>query len=80
VGGGVAILMKKNLSFSNFSLTLPDTIEAIGASIKTSTNSEIDVISIYVPKGDSQVADIELLFNRPNPILIGSDFNGHHSM
>ncbi len=79
-GGGVAILIKKNINFSPFSLTLPDTIEAIGVSIKTSTNSQIDIISIYVPKGDCEVADIELLFNRPNPILVGGDFNGHHSM
>jgi hypothetical protein len=79
-GGGVAILIKKNIRFSPFSFTPSATIEAIGASILLSNNSQIDLISIYVPKGDCEVADVEHLFNRLNPTLIGGDFNGHHSM
>jgi hypothetical protein len=79
-GGGVAILIKKNIRFSPFSFTPSATIEAIGASILLSNNSQIDLISIYVPKGDCEVADVEHLFNRINPTLIGGDFNGHHSM
>jgi len=79
-GGGVAILIKKNIRFSPFSFTPSATIEAIGASILLSNNSQIDLISIYVPKGDCEVADVEHLFNRLNPTLIGGDFNGHHTM
>lgn len=57
-GGGVAILIQKNLRFSSIKLTLPDTVEAIGVSIMTPANRPIDFISAYVPKGDCEATNI----------------------
>jgi ribonuclease HI/exonuclease III len=79
-GGGVAILINKQLSFTPLHLTPHDTVEAIGVSILSRSNSKIDFISAYVPKGDCEMADVAEIFNRPNPVVIGGDFNGHHDV
>ena len=79
-GGGVAILVNKQLSFYRIPLTLHDSVEAIGVSILSRNNSYSDFISAYAPKGDCDMLDVSEFFSRPNPVVIGGDFNGHHPM
>jgi exonuclease III len=79
-GGGVAILVNKQLSFNPIPLTPHDSVEAIGVSILSRNNSYSDFISAYAPKGDCDMLDVSEFFNRPNPVVIGGDFNGHHPM
>lgn len=49
-------------------------------SIKTPSHSAVDIISVYAPKGENILQEeISSLFSRPNPFIIGGDFNAHHS-
>lgn len=40
----------------------------------------INFISVYIPKGDWEKGDIELLLKRDNKFLVGGDLNCHHSL
>jgi hypothetical protein len=80
MGGGVALLIRKNLQFSPIHLNTPGNVDAIGTSILCKDNQHIDFLSIYVPKADCETEDIEALLNRTNPFVVGGNFNGHHSL
>jgi hypothetical protein len=70
-GGGVAILVNKQLSFNPSPLNPHDSVEAIGVSILFRNNSYSDFISAYAPKGDCDMSDVSEFFSRPNPVVIG---------
>lgn len=80
LGGGVAILVNKHVVFSQINLIHTATVEAIGVSVMSTTNNPTDFISIYVPKGDCEVHEMEYVFNRRNVTVVGGDFNAHFSM
>lgn len=79
-GGGVAILVKKSIQFSLLSLEHFNSIEAVGISISSPSSQTFDCISVYAPKGDSPVEEIDVLLNRPSLFIVGGDFNAHHPM
>ncbi|KZS20278.1 Uncharacterized protein APZ42_013072 [Daphnia magna] len=60
---GVAVLVHKNLRFSPLILPNSDSMETISVTIMSSSNTPTDFISLYVPKGDCEVADIDFFFN-----------------
>jgi exonuclease III len=78
-GGGVAILVKKNIQTSPLPLPQSSDIEAIGVTIKTRNNTHLDIISLYCPNGNScRRGNIEAILNAPrNTTIIGGDFNAH---
>ena len=52
MGGGVALLIHKSVQFLPLKCYSSNTVEAIGATILTKNTGNIDVISVYVPKGN----------------------------
>lgn len=81
-GGGVAILVKKNIQTSPLPLPQSSDIEAIGVTIKTRNNTHIYIISLYCPNGNScRRGNIEAILNAPrNTTIIGGDLNAHSGM
>ena len=79
-GGGVALLIHKSLQFLQIDCPPSDTVEAIGATVITSDFGSVDFFSVYVPKGNCDLEDIQFLFNRDNLFVVAGDFNGHHSL
>jgi hypothetical protein len=78
--GGVAILVKNNISFKCLSLPAHnlDNFNAVGVQI-----DHISIISVYVPYASSEVLsqDIEQLFSTlSNSFIILGDFNCHHQI
>lgn len=74
--GGVALLIKNNISFSQF--TIPN--HSSDFSIIAITINNICYVSLYIPHPTSSVYnEIESIFSIfPNPILIMGDFNAQH--
>ena len=78
--GGVAILINKAIMSVRKQCPQMNTIEAVGATIFLEDGHPMDVLSIYVPRGQ-EVAEQEMttLFNlATNRCIIAGDFNGHH--
>ena len=71
-GEGVAILIHKSLQFSPLAIPYLKTMEAVAVKL-------IDIISIYIPNGNNCLeAYLNQIAHRPNIIILGGDFNGHH--
>ena len=80
-GGGVAILVKKSLSASLLPLPLFSSIEAVGISLSSASNSPLNIISVYSPPGNIPAQEIDSLFDLAGEYgIIGGDFNAHHSL
>jgi hypothetical protein len=82
LGGGVAILVKKNIQTAPLPLPPSRNIEAIGITIMTRNNLPIDILSIYCPNGNACTEEeIESIFNTPrNETIIGGDMNAHSEL
>ena len=80
MGGGVALLIHKSVQFLPLKCYSSDTVEAIGATILTKNTGNIDVISVYVPKGNCDTEEVKALFNVQNKFIIAGDFNAHHDI
>lgn len=52
-GGGVAILVKKNIRATPLTFPQSNNIEAIGITIKIRNNTYLDFLSLYCPNGNS---------------------------
>jgi len=76
-GGGVAILLKKGIVYSN--VTKYESIEAISISVKIG-NIEVKLSNVYLPHGPPENLETLLdLFQERNSIVCG-DFNAKHPL
>ena len=60
--GVVAILVHKSLKFSPLHLDHLNSLEVVAVLISTSSQSRLDLISVYAPRGDSLPEEISSLF------------------
>ena len=81
-GGGVAILIKKNIPFSQINLPLFENLEAVGACIKLKNNTSLNLLSIYCPNGNECTYEEleELNLAAGQNAIIGGDFNAHAAL
>lgn len=83
-GGGVAILIKRELSYSQLDLSIT-TIEAIGIKINTAVSS-LNIVAAYYPGSNKMQhlhqfrRDIRMLTSWDVPFFIVGDFNARHMM
>lgn len=77
-GGGVALLIKKHLCSNAIQIPAFVNSEVVGASITTTNNRRIEVLSVYCPDGNESISDlVRYLANRNSDLIIAGDFNGH---
>lgn len=88
-GGGVAIIIKKNIRHQLMPLMNTSLIENIGVKIFNSNGDSIDIYSCYFPGGNTRstdnkkqkfTSDLRKLSSSSNNYLLGGDFNSRHSM
>lgn len=88
-GGGVALLISKNISHTLLPSLQTEVIENIGVKVLTSNNNYVNIYSCYFPGGAAGPnsskkqkfkSDILKLSRANNNFLIGGDFNGRHSL
>lgn len=81
-GGGVAILILKNIQAAVLDLPSYDNLELIGVTIKLKNNQELDVVSVYCPNGSqSNYEDLETILNNTgNSTIVGGDLNAHSEL
>ena len=80
-GGGVAIIVKDNISFDSFELNINNNkgnVEYITIKINTKNLKELIICSYYSPKGIVYEQLFEKLENISNNLLIMGDFNAKH--
>lgn len=78
---GVAILIHNSLQFSKIDTLNDDSIQNIAIRLKYGNNKEISLVSFYSP-GNASFTKYKfdnLIRNIPGPLLVGGDFNAHHS-
>ena len=78
--GGVAILLKQNIKYTEISGSNLDNIFYVGLKIRLKNNIELTLISVYI-KPNTKIKlstwnKFLSLFKKP--FLIGGDFNAHH--
>jgi exonuclease III len=81
-GGGVAILIKKNLQATPLAVPSHVNLEAIGASVTLKNQLIIEVISVYCPNGNNCRYEVleNLLTNTGNSAIVGGDLNAHSDL
>lgn len=88
-GGGVAILVRKNVEHTFVPPLNTFFIENIGVKIRTSNGSYINIFSCYFPGGSPGrdnvkkvqfKADLRKLYNNHDNFILGGDFNCRHSL
>lgn len=79
IGGGVAILIKNRIKFTVIPNTAPNPdTENTGIQINTN-RGPLNLYAIYsAPHKQLDLNELDLAINRPNPTLIGGDFNAKH--
>lgn len=83
-GGGVLIVVKKGIQFSQLDLNTR-VIETVGIEIKNATLT-IHIIAAYFPGEHRGVvwnnfrSDIDNLVRRPEPFFVAGDFNARHRL
>ena len=80
-GGGVALIVKDNISFDSFELNINNNkgnVEYITIKINTKNLKELIICSYYSPKGIVYEQLFEKLENISNNLLIMGDFNAKH--
>lgn len=78
-GGGVAILVKKNLQATPMTLPQAVNLEAVGISIKLKNNKLINIVSLYCPDGNRNIHQelSDILNCSSNSFVIAGDLNAH---
>lgn len=78
--GGVAILIRQNMKFTEISGPIFNNIYYVCIKIKMNNNSELTLVSLYIkPQSKISVPTWTRFFSFFNgPFLIGGDFNAHH--
>lgn len=84
-GGGVAILVKKSIKFSNIPCISTQVIENVGIAIDIAENIELKIYSVYFPGGqnnsnyrNSFKSDLRKMLNTGQNYLFCGDFNSRH--
>lgn len=79
--GGVAILIRSYLKYSQLHTTFYEDIQNIAISLSTQ-NGTISVLCVYCPPSSSGRFKTNklrsLISNLPSPVFISGDFNAHH--
>ena len=79
-GGGVAILVKKDIPAKPHATPSTEKVETIGVMVKLKTKT-INIISVYCPHGDCDKRDIlDLLNTAGDSAIVGGDFNAHSEL
>lgn len=79
--GGVAILIKRNIGFSNVcSRNLNHNIQIISIVSHNLFNRNVSISSVYCPDGSAYgLEDVHEVFGNPTgSAIVGGDFNAHH--
>lgn len=76
-GGGVAILLKNGIIYSE--VTVYKQVEAISVNVSMG-GDEIKVINVYVPPGSSIPEDVFSTFLKDGNLLLCGDFNAKHPL
>ena len=78
--GGVAILLKQNIKYTQISGLNLDNIFYVGLKIRLKNNIELTLISVYIkPNTKIKLSTWNKFFSLfKKPFLIGGDFNAHH--
>lgn len=76
--GGVALLVRTNLNPQPLKSKGINKLEWVGAKIKTQQAGDIDVISVYCPKGDATRSDLNELLTTRKELIVAGDLNAHH--
>jgi hypothetical protein len=80
VGGGLAILIRSDLSYSELTLQpfLPSALEVQGVKILLKNNASFSIINLYNPNKAIPTSEYEHYFNQvePSSVIVG-DFNAH---
>lgn len=88
-GGGVAILIRKNIKHEIIPNVNTDVIENIGLKVFTTSGDYIKIYACYFPGGSAGpentkkrkfCSDIRKLSCNNSKYLLGGDFNGRHSL
>jgi len=81
-GGGVAILVKKNIQATLLDFPPHENIEAVGATIRLSNKDIIEVASVYCPNGNRcNYEEIEnILTHTGRSAIVGGDLNAHSDL
>ena len=80
-GGGVALIVKDNISFDSFQLNINNNkgnVEYVTIKIYTKNLKELIICSYYSPKRIVYEQLFEKLENKSNNLLIIEDFNAKH--
>ena len=72
-GGGLLMFIRNNLAFKCHSSTSRGAVESQSISIQQSAKRWLNLVNIYIPKGEMDLSWLPL---EPNTIYAG-DFNGH---
>lgn len=84
-GGGVAILVKKSITYTIIPKTINQVIENVGISIRVGFNSKLNIYSVYFPGGQNNItlrskfkSDLRRLLNTDDKYIICGDLNSKH--
>lgn len=84
-GGGVAILVKKSITYTIIPKTINQVIENVGISIRVGFNSKLNIYSVYFPGGQNNStlrskfkSDLRRLLNTDDKYIICGDLNSKH--
>lgn len=84
-GGGVAILIKKSISYTELPSVKTDVIENVGIRIVANNSTNFKLYSIYFPGGSSTQerqrrfkSDLRRLFSDREPYILCGDLNSRH--
>lgn len=78
--GGVAILLKSSIPYTDVPLKVPTNIVAKSVCVKTSNNINLTLVSLYIkPQSKIPVHQWNAFFSSiPRPSIVAGDFNAHH--
>lgn len=74
-GGGVAILVKSNINFTQVDFQSENT-EAIGIRL----DNNLIIASMYAPNQNLTLGQLNSIFNKHNKILVIGDLNAKHNL
>ena len=80
-GGGVAILLRQDLAFAeidDIQLTKTTDNEQLTVAIRTDSNRELYVSTIYYPHGNPSIELIDGLCENRDQVILRGDFNCKH--
>lgn len=81
IGGGVAIIIKKNIKYCTVPQPPTITMEHITISIKTNNDEEIYMTSLYnKPQNKLNTNELEEIMKQNTKIIVAGDYNAHNTI